>query len=113
MGDACFITNQYDRAISYYDKVIAAREGTTDYALYYKALSEGAKGDFSGKAEVLTVLVKTITKSGYVDDACSSSHGLRLAEPGKPGSDLVRQAHQGLPNSTKHAGMAEKGFHLL
>jgi TolA-binding protein len=69
MGDACFITNQYDRAISYYEKVIASREGATDYALYYKALSEGAKGDFSGKAEVLTVLIKNYPKSGYVDDA--------------------------------------------
>ena len=69
LGDAYFISKQYDKAIANYDKVILAKEANMDYALYYKALSEGAKGDFNRKAEILKVLVNNYPKSGYIDDA--------------------------------------------
>ncbi len=69
LGDASFISNHYDKAISHYDKVITAKENSMDYALYYKALSEGARGDFARKIDVLKVLVNNYPKSGYVDDA--------------------------------------------
>lgn len=69
LGDAYFISNQYDRAISSYEKVITSREASMDYALYYKALSEGAKGDFNRKIDVLKVLVNNYPKSSYADDA--------------------------------------------
>jgi TolA-binding protein len=69
LGDAYFISKQYDKAISNYDKAILAKESGMDYALYYKALSEGAKGDFNKKIDVLKVLLNNYPKSGYADDA--------------------------------------------
>jgi TolA-binding protein len=69
LGDAYFISNQYEKAIASYDKVITAREGPADYAIYYKALSEGAKGNFPGKIDAMKALVNNYPKSGYVDDA--------------------------------------------
>jgi TolA-binding protein len=69
LGDAWFISKHYDKAISAYDKVIAAKGQALDYALYHKALSEGAKGDFTRKTEVLKVLINNYPKSSYHDDA--------------------------------------------
>jgi TolA-binding protein len=69
LGDAYFISKQYDKAIANYDKVIVSRESSMDYALYHKALSEGAKGDFNKKIDVLKVLINNYPKSPYNDDA--------------------------------------------
>jgi TolA-binding protein len=69
LGDAYFISKQYDKAIASYDKVILSKEPTMDYALYYKALSEGAKGDFNRKVDILKVLINNYPKSAYIDEA--------------------------------------------
>ena len=69
LGDAYFISNQYDKAIANYDKVIMTKEAAMDYALYHKALSEGARGDFNRKIDVLKVLINNYPKSSYHDDA--------------------------------------------
>lgn len=69
IGDAYFISKQYDKAISSYDKVIVSKESATDYALYHKALSEGAKGDFNKKIDVLKILINNFPKSAFHDDA--------------------------------------------
>lgn len=69
LGDAWFISKQYDKAIANYDKVIVGKEAAMDYALYHKALSEGAKGDFSRKIDVLKVLINNYPKSSFHDDA--------------------------------------------
>jgi TolA-binding protein len=69
LGDAYFISKQYDKAVSNYDKVISAKESSMDYALYHKALSEGAKGDFNRKIDVLKVLINNYPESSYHDDA--------------------------------------------
>jgi TolA-binding protein len=68
-GDAYFISKQYDKAIANYDKVILMKESAMDYALYHKALSEGAKGDFKRKIDVMKVLINNYPKSSYHDDA--------------------------------------------
>jgi len=69
LGDAHFITKQYDKAVYNYDKVIVAKKASVDYALYHKALSEGAKGDFFRKIDVLKVLINNYPNSSYRDDA--------------------------------------------
>jgi TolA-binding protein len=69
LGDAYFISKQYEKAIANYDRVIMAKETSMDYALYYKALSEGAKGDFNQKIDILKVLIDNYPKSGYIDEA--------------------------------------------
>jgi TolA-binding protein len=69
LGDSYFISKQYDKAIASYDRAISSKEPATDYALYYKALSEGAKGDFNRKIGVMKVLIDNYPKSAYIDDA--------------------------------------------
>jgi TolA-binding protein len=69
LGDAYFISKQYDKAITNYDKVIISNETSVDYALYHKALSEGAKGDFNKKIDALKLLINHYPKSTYNDDA--------------------------------------------
>jgi TolA-binding protein len=69
LGDAWFISKQYDQAIANYDKVIIAKDAAMDYALYHKALSEGAKGDLNRKIDVLKVLISNYPNSSYHDDA--------------------------------------------
>jgi len=69
LGDAYFVSKQYKKAIGYYDEVILAKETGIDYALYYKALAEGAQGDWKRKTDILKVLINNYPKSGYMDDA--------------------------------------------
>jgi TolA-binding protein len=69
LGDAYFISKQYDKAITNYDKVIASKGSAVDYAIYHKALSEGAKGDFNKKIDAMKVLINNYPKSTYNDDA--------------------------------------------
>jgi TolA-binding protein len=69
LGDSYFISRQFDKAIANYDRVILAKDASSDYALYYKALSEGAKGDFNRKVDVMKMLIENYPKSTYIDDA--------------------------------------------
>ncbi len=69
IGDCYFISKDYKNAISYYDKAILKGKSEMDYALYQKALSEGADGDLPQKISVLKVLMNNYPQSRYRDDA--------------------------------------------
>ena len=69
IGDAYFVNSQYASALSYYDKVISSQSPDADYALYQKALSLGAQGNYRGKTDNLTGLINNYTGSRYRDDA--------------------------------------------
>lgn len=70
IADCFFINKDYNRAIENYDKVIKSGLKTDiDYALYQKACSWGALGNFDKKAEGLKELIDNYKKSTYIDDA--------------------------------------------
>lgn len=69
LGDSYLISKQYDKANANYDKAIRAGGTSSDYAFYYKALAEGARGDFNRKIDVLKNLIDNYPKSVYIDDA--------------------------------------------
>lgn len=69
IGDANFISKKYEEAISYYDKVILSKAASLDYALFQKALAEGARGEFNRKIDVLKILINNYPSSPYLDDA--------------------------------------------
>jgi len=69
MADCYFITTDYPRAISYYDKIIAAGKTDADYALYQKGFCLGLTNNQKGKAEVLTSLTTRYPSSAYVPNA--------------------------------------------
>jgi TolA-binding protein len=69
IADCYFITTDYPRAVSYYDKVIAAGKTDADYALYQKGFCLGLTNNQKGKAEVLTSLTTRYPSSAYVPNA--------------------------------------------
>lgn len=68
-GDCYFITKDYANAIDNYDKAIALNQSDKDYALYQKALSQGAQGKFEDKLTTLQMLVNNFKKSTYTPAA--------------------------------------------
>jgi TolA-binding protein len=69
IADCYFIATDYPRAISYYDKIIAAGKTDADYALYQKGFCLGLTNNQKGKAEVLTSLTTRYPSSAYVPNA--------------------------------------------
>jgi TolA-binding protein len=69
LGDSYFIRKDYSRSISYYNQAIRSGEGNTAYALYQKAITQGASGLFNDKARTLRELVGSRQNSSYTDDA--------------------------------------------
>ncbi len=69
LGDCYFIRKDYSEAISYYNKAIRSGNGKTDYALYQKAITQGASGLLNDKVRTLKELINSQGKSTYADDA--------------------------------------------
>ena len=69
LGDCYFINKDYSQAIRYYNNAIRSGDGKTDYALYQKAIAQGASGMFNDKTLTLKELINSKSKSTYKDDA--------------------------------------------
>lgn len=69
LGDCYFINKRYESAIDYYNESLRLNLTDVDYALYQKAMSYGALGEFQKKINTLDRLVKFHRSSPYVDDA--------------------------------------------
>lgn len=69
IGDCHFINKEYTQAIEAYDQVIKSRVAERDYALYQKAQSYGALGNFNRKISVLDELTRNHARSAYYDNA--------------------------------------------
>jgi TolA-binding protein len=69
MGDCYFVTKNYRPAIEQYDKALELRPRNADYALFQKALSQGALGNDQAKLSTLNELIKKYPASSFQDDA--------------------------------------------
>ncbi|MEN8225070.1 MAG: tetratricopeptide repeat protein [Bacteroidota bacterium] len=69
MGDCHFIKKNYSKAITYYNNAIRSGDGKSDYALFQKAITQGASGIYSDKTRTLKELINNQPKSTYADDA--------------------------------------------
>jgi TolA-binding protein len=69
MGDCYFVTKNYRSAIEQYDRALELRPRNTDYALYQKALSQGALGNDQAKISTLGELIQKHASSSFQDDA--------------------------------------------
>jgi TolA-binding protein len=69
MGDCYFVTKNYRPAIEQYDKTLELRPRNADYALFQKALSQGALGNDQAKLSTLNELIKKYPASSFQDDA--------------------------------------------
>ncbi|NVN94203.1 MAG: tetratricopeptide repeat protein [Bacteroidetes bacterium] len=77
-ADCYFISKEYANAIENYDKAILLKQPDNDYALYQKALSQGAQGKFEAKTTTLALLVSNYKKSTYMAAAIFELAGTYL-----------------------------------
>ena len=69
LADCYFMKKQLPSAIENYDKAIAIGKMDADYALYKKAESLGASGNWQGKADAFEMLLTRYPKSDYAGNA--------------------------------------------
>ncbi|MBU2950180.1 tetratricopeptide repeat protein [Tamlana agarivorans] len=69
LGDAYFVSSNYDKAILAYDKAIKLDEITSDYPAFQKAMSVGYAGSASKKINELVRFIDDYPKSKLRDDA--------------------------------------------
>ncbi|KAB1068223.1 tetratricopeptide repeat protein [Tamlana haliotis] len=69
LGDAYFVSSNYDEAISAYDKAININEINSDYPAFQRAMSMGYAGSASKKINALEQFISDYPKSKLRDDA--------------------------------------------
>lgn len=69
IGDTYYMVRDFRNAVNSYDRSIAIKSGSPDYAQFQKALAIGFVQDDRAKIEQLKLVVKDYPTSGYVDDA--------------------------------------------
>jgi TolA-binding protein len=69
IGDCNFVTNNYDQAVSYYNQAVSSNSPNSDYAIFQKALSEGAQGMNEMKIVTMKEMISNYPRSPYADDA--------------------------------------------
>ncbi|MBU2649553.1 MAG: tetratricopeptide repeat protein [Bacteroidetes bacterium] len=69
LGDCYFISKDYSRAITYYDKALRINKVDSDYALNQKATALGALGKFNDKINTLAIIINLHPNSTLADDA--------------------------------------------
>ncbi len=69
LGDAYFVSRQYQPAIAAYDQVIRSGSKERDYAAYQKAMSYGFVGKSEDKIRELNRFVERYSRSSLRDDA--------------------------------------------
>lgn len=69
IGDCYFITNNFEQAVDYYEQAVRRNSRDSDYALFQKALSEGAQGKNELKINTLRDMITRFPQSTFADDA--------------------------------------------
>lgn len=69
IGDCYFLDRNYEEASAYYTKAAAAKNWSTDYAVYQNALSRGLSGQLNEKIALLKNFSQKFPQSDYKDDA--------------------------------------------
>jgi len=69
LGDGYFVSREYGKAISAYERAIKMDEIETDYAFFQKAISHGYIGEGTKKIDQLNTFINEFQKSTLRDDA--------------------------------------------
>ncbi|MDB5030345.1 tetratricopeptide repeat protein [Mucilaginibacter sp.] len=69
IGDSYFVLKSYDRALEYYDKIIAQHSKGEDYALFQRGMIQGLRGSLDLKISTLKDVLASFPNSDYADDA--------------------------------------------
>ncbi len=69
LGDSYYILKEYNPAIENYTKAVERKSLDADYAMYQKAISQGALNNFESKIGTLEKLIANYSQSTYVAPA--------------------------------------------
>ncbi|MES2426085.1 MAG: tetratricopeptide repeat protein [Bacteroidota bacterium] len=69
IGDSYFVLKNYDKALSFYNKIITNHIKGEDYALFQRGMIQGLQGSPDTKISTLKDLLSTFPNSDYADDA--------------------------------------------
>lgn len=69
IADSYFITRDFSNAESFYASVVNEDVKAGDYALFQKGIILGLRGNMTGKAQTMQLMMDRYPKSQYVDDA--------------------------------------------
>lgn len=69
LADSYFVLKDYNNALVYYNRIIASRTDSEDYALFQRGMIQGLQGQNDVKIETLKSLLAQFPNSNYSDDA--------------------------------------------
>ncbi|MBP3942278.1 tetratricopeptide repeat protein [Sphingobacteriaceae bacterium WQ 2009] len=68
LGDSYFSLKNYGKALTQYDRLIAAKAQSQDYALFQRGIIQGLQGNPTGKVATLRSVLERFPTSNYADD---------------------------------------------
>ncbi|NQV75145.1 MAG: tetratricopeptide repeat protein [Bacteroidetes bacterium] len=69
LADSYFVLKNYDEALIYYNRIIASKTSSEDYALFQRGMIQGLQGQNDLKIATHQSLLQRFPKSNYSDDA--------------------------------------------
>ena len=69
MADSYFVLKNYEEALVYYNRIIASKTSSEDYALFQRGMIQGLQGQNDSKIATHQSLLQQFPKSNYSDDA--------------------------------------------
>jgi TolA-binding protein len=69
IGDSYFVLKSYDKALEYYNRIIAQHIRGEDYALFQRGMIQGLRGSLDTKINTLQDVLSQFPNSDYADDA--------------------------------------------
>ncbi|NGF57877.1 tetratricopeptide repeat protein [Parapedobacter sp. SGR-10] len=68
LADSYFGAKNYERALTYYDRLISAKAQSQDYALFQRGIIQGLQGNTAAKIATLNAVIEKFPNSNYADD---------------------------------------------
>ena len=69
LADSYFVLKNYEEALVYYNRIIASKTSSEDYALFQRGMIQGLQGQNDSKIATHQSLLRQFPKSNYSDDA--------------------------------------------
>ena len=69
LADSYFVLKNYEEALVYYNRIIASKTSSEDYALFQRGMIQGLQGQNDSKIATHQSLLQQFPKSNYLDDA--------------------------------------------
>ena len=69
LADSYFVLKNYEEALVYYNRIIASKTSSEDYALFQRGMIQGLQGQNDSKIATHQSLLQQFPKSNYSDDA--------------------------------------------